>query len=254
MSIDYENAVKNLKQSDPDIVSVAIIEGKDALAYSTENWNISADVQKLVSTWETTYGQSITISGKKYAILQSTPERLIATSINEGHIVGAKDDERKIIVSVKPNGNMLTVYILTARTLKSLSTKEPYMTVDTELGKEASNSILKELDTPKLREELFKGLVDFFKKGGKLEKPDEFDVKRREKERKKRMEELEKVLQALDITEEDKYVSISINAEFRTDFIYDDFQLLKIKRRIEQLIKEEFQISEPLKVTIIKRV
>ena len=98
------------------------------------------------------------------------------------------------------------------------------------------------------------GLIDFFKKGGKLESPDEHDKKRREKEKKKRMEELEKVLQALEITEEDRFVNIMINTEFTTDYIYDDFQLLKVKREIENLIKKEFQIHEPFKVKITKNL
>ena len=97
-------------------------------------------------------------------------------------------------------------------------------------------------------------LIDFFKQGGKLEKPDDFVKKRREQEREKRMDELEKVLAALDITEEDRYVKISFKTQFKTDFIYDDFQLLRVKREIQDLIKKEFQISEPFKVKIIKKL
>lgn len=253
MSVDYETAVRNLKQSEPEIIAVAIIEG-DNIVYSAENWDISADIKKILSIWESMYGQAITISGKKYSILQFTPERLVATSLEEGHIIGAKDEERKIIANVGPNGNMLTAYMVIARALESISSKKPYIAADTKLGKlDDTSAFPRYWDTPKLREEMMMGLIDFFKKGGKLESLDEHDIKRRGKERKARMEELEKVLQALEITREDRFVNVVIKAEFKTDYIYDDFQLLKIKRTIENLIKKEFQIHE-FKVEIIKKL
>lgn len=251
MSTDYATVIENLKQLEPDIEDVAIIEERDKVVYSTQNWKISEDISKIISLWESLYGQSLTLSGKKFSILQITPERLVATSIQEGHIVGARDEDRKILASVKPEGNMFTAYMATARALKLMSSKEPYLAPDTQLG---TTSIPSYWDTPKLREELMRGVIDFFKQGAKLEKPDESYIKRREKERKKRMEELEKVLEALEITEEDRYVNIIIKTEFKTDYIYDDFQLLKVKHEIENLINKQFQIHEPFKVKIIKKI
>lgn len=252
MSINYEAAVENLKQSQPDIKAVAIIEEGDKIVYSTQDWNLSEDIAKIVSIWDSQYGQAISVAGKKYSVLQSTIERLVATSIQEGHIVGAKDEERKILASVRPDGNMLTAYMATARALKIFSSKEPYIAPEVQLGN--LQTIPSYWDTPKLREELMRGLIDFFKQGGKLEKPDEFVTKRREQDRKKRMDELEKVLAALDITEEDRYVTILIKTQFKTDFIYDDFQLLRVKREIEDLIRKDFQITEPFKVKITKKL
>ena len=252
MSINYATVVENLKQSQPDIKAVAIIEEGDKIVFSTQDWNLSEDIAKIVSIWDSQYGQSITVAGKKYSVLQSTIERLVATSIQEGHIVGAKDEERKILASVRPDGNMLTAYMVIARTLKMVSSNEPYIAQDIQLGK--VQTIPSYWDTPKLREELMKGLIEFFKQGGKLEKPDDFVIKRREQERSKRMDELEKVLAALDITDEDRYVTIIIKTQFKTDFIYDDFQLLKVKREIENLIKKEFQIADPFKVKITKKL
>ncbi len=252
-AIDYKETVKNLKQSDPNIDSVAIVEEKDKLVFSTANWDIDEEISKIISIWDSMSGVSITISEKKYSILQSTPERLVATSIQgEGHIVGASDDERKILCHVKKQGEreMLTAYTATARTLKLMSSKEPYLAEKAKLGKEGAP---KYWDLPKLREELMNGLIDFFKKGGKLEKPDDFDIKRREKDRKARMDELEKVLRALDITEEDKHVKMTITAEFTTDYIYDDFHLLRVKHKIINLLKEEFQ-TDDLDLKIIKNL
>lgn len=254
MSIDYESAVQKLTQYEPAIIAVSIIESDENIVYST-GWDLSVDISKILSIWESMYGQSLTISGKKYSILQSSPERLVATSIQGGHVVGAKDEERKIIANVSPEGNMLTVYMLIARILRSMSSKEPYLTLDTQLGAMDNDSAFpKYWSKPRLREELMIGLIDFFKKGVKLDHPDDFDLKRREKERLDRMEELEKILQALKITEADRFVEISINTDFKTDYIYDDFQLLKIKNQIEELIKKEFQIHGAFKVTIIKKL
>jgi hypothetical protein len=142
---------------------------------------------------------------------------------------------------------MLTAYTTTARALKSLSSKEPYINSKAKPTKAKTSSIFPaEWDTPKLREEMMKGLIDFFTTGGKLEKPDDIDIKRREKERKQRMDELEKVLQALDINKEerDKLIKITIKTNFVTDYIYDDFQLLRIKHKIEKLIEKEFQVHK----------
>ena len=250
-SMDYNITIDNLKQSEPNIDKVVILEGKDELAFSTTNWNISKELTKILSIWDSMRGVSITISEKKYSILQSTPERLIATSIQgEGHIVGAKDEERKILCHVKKEGNMLTAYMATARTLKLMSSKEKYLADDVKLG---AKRFPKYWDLPKLREELMIGLIDFFKKGGKLEKPDEFALKRREKDRKQRMDELEKVLRALDITEEDKHVSMTITAKFTTDYIYDDFHLLRVKHKIIDLLRDEFQ-TDDLDLKIIKNL
>ncbi len=253
MPIDYKTSVENLKQLEPDIISVAIIERGKELVYNTEDWDISEEVDKLVSIWDSMSGKSITIMGKKFSILQSTPERLIATSIKgEGHIIGAKDNERKLISHVKKEGNMLTAYIATARTLKLMSKVEPYISADAQTGAKREKRIPRYWDLPRLRGELMKGLIDFFKKGTELEKPDEFDSKRRKKERQLRMEELEKVLQALEITEED-VLNITIKAKFTTNYIYDDFHLLRIKHKIKNLLKEEFQLDD-LELNIKKKL
>ncbi|MBA7655416.1 hypothetical protein ES703_63320 [subsurface metagenome] len=253
MTVDYEQAVKDLK-TESDIKSVAIIEGKYKIVYSTEDWDISEDIRKLVGIWDSMHGKSLTLSDKKYSILQSTPERLVATSIKgKGHILGAKDDERKVIVYAKPKGNMLTAYTAAAKALKVMSSKKPYMDEKTELGK--MEQFPPEWDTPRLREQMMKGLIEFFTLGGKLEKPDEIDIKRREKERGQRMEELSKVLHALEITKEErnKLVSITIKSKFVTDYIYDDFQLLRVKHKIEKLIEKEFQVHD-IETRIVKKI
>ena len=103
MSVDYETGVYNLMQAEPAVIAVAIIEGRSDIVYTTDNWDVSGDIGRVISSWSSQNAQFIMISGVKYSMLQCTNERLVATSIRgEGHIVGAKDDERKIIAYVEP--------------------------------------------------------------------------------------------------------------------------------------------------------
>lgn len=136
MPVDYETGVYNLMQAEPAVIAVAIVEGRDEIVYTTDNWDVSADIGRVISSWSSQNAQFIMISGVKYSMLQCTTERLVATSIRgEGHIVGAKDEERKILCYVEPEGNMNVAYVETARTLGALSSKTPYIDPTAELGK-----------------------------------------------------------------------------------------------------------------------
>ncbi len=133
--VDYETAVRNLMATEPSIIAVAVIEGKSNIVYSTDNWDISQDIDRVISSWTGQNAQFIMINNVKYSILQMTDERLTATSIRGmGHIVAAKDDERKVIAYVQPDGDMRTAYPETARCLASLSSKTPYLDDSVQLG------------------------------------------------------------------------------------------------------------------------
>ncbi|MHA1293130.1 MAG: hypothetical protein ACTSQJ_10715 [Promethearchaeota archaeon] len=135
---DYNSAVNYLMETEPAIIAVAIIEGKQDIVYQTDNWDISPDVGRVISAWNSMNAQFIMISGVKYSMLQCTSERIVATSIRgEGHIVGAKDEERKMIAYVEPDGNMNTAYMETARALQKLSSKTSYLDDSSQLGKKA---------------------------------------------------------------------------------------------------------------------
>ncbi|MFX1395170.1 MAG: hypothetical protein ACFFAH_16625 [Promethearchaeota archaeon] len=122
-------------QSEPTIIAAAVIRGNNII-YSTDNWDISADVGRVVSSWSSMNAQFIMISGVKYSLLQCTTERLVATSIRgEGHIVGAKDDEHKVIAYVEPDGPMNAAYMDTARALASMSSTGPYLDTTAQMGK-----------------------------------------------------------------------------------------------------------------------
>lgn len=129
-----ETAIYNLMQKDPSIIAAAVLKGNNVL-YSTDNWDISADARKVVSSWNSMNAQFIMISGVKYSILQCTAERLVATSIKgEGHIIGSKDEEHKIIIYLEPDGEPMGATMDTARALSEMSSKSSYLDESANLG------------------------------------------------------------------------------------------------------------------------
>ncbi|MFX0073048.1 MAG: hypothetical protein ACFFAO_18375 [Candidatus Hermodarchaeota archaeon] len=48
MPEDYDKVVKNLKQSEPDIQSVVILEEDNKIVFSTNDWDINEDVEKVI--------------------------------------------------------------------------------------------------------------------------------------------------------------------------------------------------------------
>lgn len=134
MPIDPETAVNNLIQKEPSIIAVAVLKGKN-LVYTTDNWDISGDLGRVISSWNSMNAQFVMISGVKYSMLQCTFERLTATSIRgEGHIVGAKDDEHTILGYIEPDGDMRSAYPEAARALATLSSKSAYIAENAQLG------------------------------------------------------------------------------------------------------------------------
>ncbi|MHA1491274.1 MAG: hypothetical protein ACTSRI_16690 [Promethearchaeota archaeon] len=134
MPIDPETAVYNLTKKEPSIIAVAVLKDKNII-YTTDNWDISGDLGRVISSWDSMNAQFIMISGVKYSMLQCTSERLTATSIRgEGHIVGAKDEEHAILAYVEPDGDMRSAYPETARALATLSSRSSYIAENTQLG------------------------------------------------------------------------------------------------------------------------
>jgi hypothetical protein len=137
---DYEGAVNYFLTSEPSVIAVAIIEGRDII-YSTDNWDVTPDVGRVNSAWSSMNAQFVMISGVKYSMLQCTSERIVATSIRgEGSIVGAKDDERKIIAYVEPDGPMNAAYMQCARALSMLSSKGAYKDASAQFGSQTQTT------------------------------------------------------------------------------------------------------------------
>lgn len=126
--LDYESLVYNVLQYVPSIYSVAIVESEDNIVYSTNNWDISEDIQHISSCWNSMKAPFIIVNGIKYTILECEIDSLVATSvIGKGHIVGVKDEERKIITYVAPEGDRKAAIVELSRILRDLSSKKPYM-------------------------------------------------------------------------------------------------------------------------------
>lgn len=136
MPVDPQTAVYNLMQADPHIIAAAVLTGKSEIIYSTDNWDISADIGRVVSSWIGQNAQFIMVSGVKYSILQCEQERLVATSIRgEGSIVAAKDDEYKLIVYLEPDGYAPGAVMDVQRSLSSMSAKTTYLQSGTQIEK-----------------------------------------------------------------------------------------------------------------------
>ncbi|MFX1501725.1 MAG: hypothetical protein ACFFDH_12235 [Promethearchaeota archaeon] len=136
MPIDAQTAVYNLMQNDPHIIAAAVIKGREII-YTTDNWDISADVDRVVSSWTGQNAQFIMISGVKYSVLQIEAERLVAMSYKgEGSIVAAKDDEHKLIAYLDPDGYALGAAMDVQRALGALSSKKPYLNSEAQLGQQ----------------------------------------------------------------------------------------------------------------------
>ncbi|MBD3196921.1 MAG: hypothetical protein GF317_17845 [Candidatus Lokiarchaeota archaeon] len=135
MNVDPETAVYNLMQKDPTIIAAAVLQGRKDIIFQTDNWDISPDIDKVISSWIGKNAQFIKISGVKYSMLQCTDERMAATSIKgEGSIIAAKDDEHKLIAYVSPDGDMRGAMMDTARAVAEMSSKESYMDEGDQLG------------------------------------------------------------------------------------------------------------------------
>ncbi len=134
MPVDPATAVYNLMQADPSIIAGAVLKGKEII-YSTDNWDISADVGRIVSSWIGQNARFIMVSGVKYSMLQMEAERMVAMSYKgEGSIVAAKDDEHKLIVYVGPDGDGRGAAMDVQKALATLSSEAAYIDASAQLG------------------------------------------------------------------------------------------------------------------------
>ena len=101
LPLDYETLVYKLIQDLSSIYSVVIVEGENDIVYSTDNWDISADITNICSSWNSMKAPFIMVFGVKFTMIECEIDSMVATSLlGKGHIVGVKDEERKIITFV----------------------------------------------------------------------------------------------------------------------------------------------------------
>ena len=138
MPVDPQTAVYDLMQNDPHVIAAAVVKGKEII-YTTDNWDISADIGRIVSSWIGQSAQFIMVSGVKYSVLQMEAERLVAMSYKgDGSIVAAKDDEHKLIVYLDPDGYAIGAAMDVQRAVGSMSTQGPYLDSNAQMGQKVT--------------------------------------------------------------------------------------------------------------------
>ena len=170
MPVEPETAAYDLMQSDPHIIAVAVLKGKE-IAYSTDNWDIRGDVDILVSSWAGLNTPFIMVSGVKYSTLTIEADRLVAMSYKgEGYIVAAKDDEHALIAYLDPDGYGLGAAMDVQRAVGTMSTQGPFINAETQMGqKSAQVGDLSSIEgstsiDPQLQGEI-KAFLDWIKEG-----------------------------------------------------------------------------------------
>jgi len=134
-----EKIVKKLDKyisEDSRIISTTIIEGENNILYSSDNWDISEDLENINTLWNSESLGELIVENIKYKVLQISSEKLVAVNLEKkGSIIGFKDDERKIISRIEPGESAYIGLIETSRTLGELGKKKPYLNPKTILGK-----------------------------------------------------------------------------------------------------------------------
>jgi sugar-specific transcriptional regulator TrmB len=130
------NKLDKFISADSRIISTIIIEGENEIIYSSDNWDISEDLEKINSLWNSKNLGELIIENVKYKVIQNSSEKLVAINLEKkGSIIGFKDDERKIISKIEPGESAYLGLIETSRTLGELGKKKPYLNPKTILGK-----------------------------------------------------------------------------------------------------------------------
>ena len=104
--VDYSSVLNALLQDYPDAVAAVIADASGKVMHSTDNWNVSKDISRVLSSWRMGNAQFVMVQDVKYSIIQMEPERLIATNFKrQGHLVGAAapGGEYYIIAYISPD-------------------------------------------------------------------------------------------------------------------------------------------------------
>lgn len=103
--VNFKSIVSNLQKHYSDASEVVVVSNRGKVLYSTKNWDVKSDINKLLSSWASGNAQSVNLNGIRYSVLQMAPERFIATNRQKkGHLIGAStpDGETYFIAHIKP--------------------------------------------------------------------------------------------------------------------------------------------------------
>jgi hypothetical protein len=124
--VDYASVIRTLVQDYPDALAVVIVDSSGHVKGSTDNWDVSRDIPRVLSSWRMGNAQFVMLQDVKYSIIQMEPERLIATNFKrQGHLVGASSPSSNefIIAYISPDAEAWnhTAYPSVARAAAMLS-------------------------------------------------------------------------------------------------------------------------------------
>lgn len=101
---NYKSIVSKLRKHYSAVDQVIIIKGGKRV-FNTKGFDIYKYMKSIIAIWQSGQGQSVSVSGIKYSILQCAPERFIATNRHKkGHLIGATTPDRStyLLAHVKP--------------------------------------------------------------------------------------------------------------------------------------------------------
>ena len=93
----YEEAVADLQANYKYALCSAILDSSSSILYSTDNWDVSNDVKKIMAAWRSGSSRFVKISSwdMKFSVLQTSPVRFISTNFGKkGHLIGAATPEK----------------------------------------------------------------------------------------------------------------------------------------------------------------
>ncbi len=102
--IDYAGLIKALQQFNTDIHAVAVVLEEGTVAYATENWGPTDDLNDLAENWVQGLPRNqsaINLQGIKYSLLRSDKEHLVSVNRkNDNFFLGAKSNQTIVFAKV----------------------------------------------------------------------------------------------------------------------------------------------------------
>ncbi|MHA1684153.1 MAG: hypothetical protein ACTSUE_24650 [Promethearchaeota archaeon] len=118
MSVDYSSIISALQHYNPSIAGVCVTSMMGDIIFVSPGWQPDpSEIKRAINMWRGGNAIAVTISGVKFNVLQTSPERLISTNIKkQGHLVGAQTPAgQSVIAFVLPDGAYDGAYMDLAR-------------------------------------------------------------------------------------------------------------------------------------------
>lgn len=102
MSKMTENLIDELIEEEQNVGGAAVISNSGELIFQTENWDLSSEIENILSVVESPKS-SIILLDMKYMIVENTPERIIGTNLKgKGHLILAPFEKGVLVTYIIP--------------------------------------------------------------------------------------------------------------------------------------------------------